>query len=298
MKKLLPILIIAVLMASCQKKNSYTYSEIVEETSYITGLTSTNEGEPEIIKAVDDSTAYCMAFEKFCISQKAQDEVIKLTGSCANRTTDFKLIAEDGRDIRLTSGINDLETVESSIREKVFGIDLGNDVAAEKETPVKIDSAKIKELTPYFNVERDEFSNDGESFYVPKTAPKYVNQNAIYFYFLAMDGKAVTLRWKLQYFADEWLFIDYIKLSIDGKAFTYFPENLKRDSGNGGYIWEWFDESVKPIDKEMITALANAKEAKIKLFGTEYQKVVVVTAAQIKSMKQTLDLFHAMGGKL
>jgi hypothetical protein len=69
------------------------------------------------------------------------------------------------------------------------------------------------------------------------------------------------------------------------------------DSGDGGKIWEWFDESVSVSDKQLINALANSKSAKMKLIGRQYFDVKNISQDQIKGIKRTLELYQAMGGK-
>jgi hypothetical protein len=159
----------------------------------------------------------------------------------------------------------------------------------------KIDSAKIKELKNFFRIKTDEFSTTGLTWYQPKSAPNYSNRNALYCYFHTENNVASNLRFKLQYYSEDWLFFDKVQFSIDGKAYEYIPSKTETDSGDGGHIWEWFDESVYESDRELLNALANAKSAKMKLSG-KYFDVRNITKEQIKAIKQTLDLYEAMGG--
>lgn len=160
-----------------------------------------------------------------------------------------------------------------------------------------IDSAKIKELEPFFYAKKDEFDPNGLVWYKPKSAPKYTNRNGIYCYFQSNKGMPSNLRLRLQYYADDWLFFKKVQFSIDGKAYEYIPMDTETDSGNGGKIWEWFDESMGKSNTELLDALANAKSAKMKLIGDQYYDIKTINSTQIRDIKRTLDLYKAMGGE-
>ena len=181
-------------------------------------------------------------------------------------------------------------------------------IAAENERKVseeeqrqdsifKAESAQsIKELKPFFDFKKDDFSSSDKQWVTPKDAPKYVNRNGIYCYFQVNDGKANNFRLKIQYAADDWLFIKYYIFSIDDMVFEYRPDNIETDHDSS--IWEWADNQVTAIDNSLINALAMAKKAKIKFEGRQYYKVKEITPAQLKSIQRTLKLYRAMGGTL
>ena len=87
------------------------------------------------------------------------------------------------------------------------------------------------------------------------------------------------------------------QFSIDDKAYEFVPMDTETDSGNGGRIWEWFDESMGKSNTELLQALANAKSAKMKLIGRQYYDTRTITQTEIKDIKRTLDLYKAMGGE-
>lgn len=161
----------------------------------------------------------------------------------------------------------------------------------------KAESAQtMKELKPYFTFKKDEFSDNNTEWVMPKDAPKYINHNGIYCYFQSNDGRASNFRLKIQYAADDWLFIRYYIFSIDGMVFEYRPDNIETD--NDSSIWEWADNQITAIDNSLINTLADAKSAKIKFEGRQYNKVKNITSAQLKSIQRTLKLYRAMGGSL
>lgn len=301
-KKSLVLLLILVLLSSCDK--SYKYVETVQEES-ILGGTDIKDSEEKIIKAPNDSTAYLEAYTKFCISSKISKDMKQSLGETFSTPLSFKLYNDKEEDITNTTLFISRAKQEKEIEKQVFSMDNSIQQAVDEnkkeeaenfKKTVKIDSTKIKKLEKYFRKRKDEFSKEGKTWYEPKSAPTYVNKNALYCYFQTENGIPNNLRFRLQYFSDEWLFIKKIQFSIDGKAYEYIPSNTETDNGDGN-IWEWFDESVTPSDKNLLTALSNAKKAKMKLLGRQYFEIKPITQDQILNIKRTIEMYNAMGGK-
>ena len=157
----------------------------------------------------------------------------------------------------------------------------------------------IARCSNLFNVKKDEFSNI--TWVKPKEAPKYRNKNAVYCYFATEDGKATHIfRFVYQYSAEDWLFIRFMIFNIDGENITIIPD-METDCGYGGIIWEWCDEPVNNntsgIDEDFIKKIANAKSVKVKMVGNQYSDIRTLSAAQIKSIKNTYEYYLALGGK-
>ena len=290
-------------LTSCDK--SYKYVEKVSEESVLGG-TDIKEKEEEIIKAKDDSTAYLEAFKKFCISVKVNKDMAQSMGKTYSTPLSFTILNDKGEDITNTTLFASRSQREKEIEEQIFSMknsiqDAVDNNKKEKseefKQTAKIDSAKIKELKQFFRVRKDEFSTTGKTWYKPKSAPSYTNRNGLYCYFQTENDMPSNLRFRMQYYSDDWLFFSKVQFSIDGKAYEYVPMDTETDSGDGGHIWEWFDESVSESDKELINALANAKSAKMKLIGRQYFDVRNISQDQIKGIKRTLELYQAMGGK-
>lgn len=150
-----------------------------------------------------------------------------------------------------------------------------------------------------FRIKKDEFSDN--AWVEPAGAPKYRNQNGVYCYFASKDGEAPSnFRFVYQYCAEDWLFIESMIFNIDGDNIRISPD-MERDCGNGGKIWEWCDESVNysisGINEEFIRRIANAKTVKVKMNGSQYYDTRTLSAAQIKSIKDTYEYYLALGGK-
>lgn len=305
MKKLNILIFLGLMTFFTSCENSYKYVEKVSEES-ILGGTDIKEKDEETIKAKDDSTAYLEAFKKFCISVKVNKDMAQSMGKTYSTPLSFKLLNDKGINITNTTFFTNRTQREKEIEEQIFSLNNSiqdavdnnkKEKAEEFKETAKIDSAKIKELKQFFRVRKDEFSTTEKTWYEPKSAPSYTNRNGLYCYFQTENDMPSNLRFRMQYYSDDWLFFSKVQFSIDGKAYEYVPMDTETDSGDGGHIWEWFDESVSESDKELINALAYAKSAKMKLIGRQYFDVRNISQDQIKGIKRTLDLYQAMGGK-
>jgi hypothetical protein len=304
-RQLLGLLLIGTLLTSCDNSKTYKYVEITAEQGVLGGIEK-KEKEAKIIQASSDSAAYLDAFQSFCISLKVNKDMKQTLGTVYSTPVKFKLLNDKGEDIANTVYFADKEKREKEITEQTFAmsntlqesVDKSKaDDAKQFQTTAKIDSTKVKDLTKYFRQKKDEFSNENKIWYEPKSAPQYTNRNGLYCYFQTENGMPSNLRMRFQYYAEDWLFFSRIQFAIDGKAYEYIPDDTETDSGDGGKIWEWCDQSLSQADKELIYALANAKSAKMKIIGRQYHDQKTVSQEQIKSIKQTLDLYNALGGQ-
>lgn len=161
---------------------------------------------------------------------------------------------------------------------------------------ITIDSAKIKELKPFFTEKKDEFK--GIVWVEPKSRPKYANANGICTYFaLNSDGKPENLRFLIQYHADDWLFIHSYTFLIDGNVYTFSNPDVERD--NNSMIWEWSDTGVAQSGEvaQILYAIKNAKEVKMRFNGRQYHKDKVLSPKDLKAIQQPIEYFEALGGR-
>lgn len=286
-------LIATFLFSGCNKK--YSYVEEIIDKGVWGDLNERTTKEPETIWAKSDTAAYIEALEKFATSQYVYDAAISDGMDWHDVPICFRLYTRDGVDI------SDIEFASKKWWEDFYSnmYERFHDTSLSANSSFgKIDSTRIKELLPLFDVKKDEFAPDGRIWYKPKTAPSVVWTNGIYLYFMVKDGKAQNLRLKVQYYDDNWLFFENLYFSIDSNAYVYTPHDTKRDSGRGGMIWEWFDEQMHRDDKVLLEALSNAKNAKIKFVGDKYYEIRTISTEQIESINNTLELYYLLGGTL
>ena len=272
---ILAISIIAFTLTACEKK--YTYVETVSEPSLLGGSYSDKEEAPVVIKAKNDTLAYLEACQKFAIAMKVYKDMGETVGnSTLGIPKKFALYNADGKDITDIAFVS-REAEEAAIIERIFSMEnkleeTKKSFEEERRASIKVDSAAVEQLLPFFTVKKDEFDPKATTWYTPRSAPKYINRNGIYCYFGTADGLPKVLRFVVQYRADNWLFIKKVQFSIDGSPYEFVPNNVERDN-EGGYIWEWFDEPLLYSSKDIIRALSEAKSAKMKLIGDQYYDI-------------------------
>lgn len=168
--------------------------------------------------------------------------------------------------------------------------------SATKES-AKVDSVKIKELTPKFTENFDEFKS--VTWVKPKSAPKYLSMTGYYTYFdLNENRQPENLRFVIQYMQNnDWLFIRKYVFLIDGKTYEFNNPDMERD--NDTRTWEWSDTGVTQDHeaKAIVRAIRNAKEVKVRFIGDTYHNDKTLTQEQIKSITEPIDYFEALGGK-
>lgn len=280
-------MLMATFMVSCgSKMKNYTY------TSRGIDRLGKEETKTEVITALSDSLAFIEAYERHFITEQVfYDMQVLLKDTASYRDLGFTLTDETGKDI-LSVPFAGRDSIVSSLYNEIVA-----PVKAKYESMLAdVADARIKaeKLKPYFSFRKDEFG--GQVWVEPKDAPQYVDVNGIYCYFMLVDGKPSNLRFKIQYRADDWLFIQSYKFLIDGNTYDYVPGKVERD--NDSYIWEWSDTQVSVLSESLLKSLSVAKTAKIRFVGRQYHKDKDITAKQIASIKRTLDYYYTLGGKI
>lgn len=235
-------------------------------------------GRPDVdatTQAASDEAAFRFAREQWVAKnhQPAIDQLTKLIKTTTDETLKEKAKA------RLDSVKVDMDQF-NSILAKV-----------EAEEAARRDSIKAV-LLPMFRIDRDPFK--GVRFYEAKSAPEFVDVNSVHLYIGEQDSKALTLRLKLQYRADDWLFIEKAQIQSNGTVFTLKDRDWNRDN-DGGYIWEWSDKPLDGSDFLAISALAT-NGGSIRYTGSKYFDERKLTKKEVENLKKTIELYKALGG--
>ncbi|AYL95803.1 hypothetical protein [Mucilaginibacter celer] len=164
-----------------------------------------------------------------------------------------------------------------------------NSAVLKQLASIDIDAPTFKKLYAKARKKYDKFS--GNTYIHDKSSPQYVNYNGIYAY-IAQNGSDFSLRFSIQYAADDWLFIKKVTFNADGENYTYTPD-FKTDNGDGG-IWEWCDDEVYGTDIAMLADIANAKKAQARYDGDKYYKVVNITPMQRAALKKQLQIYKGL----
>lgn len=288
MRNIVFILAFALLASGCKKKYRYV------ETKYDFLHSKVVNNKVVFLEEEDDTQAYISAFKSFEIS-KAGFAFNEGDKYLLDSPMFFSLYNQDDLDIAKNFTYSNQDSIEKALRDIIYNI-----VNDNREKPVPYttdkDSATIKKLIPLFTIKRDEFSTDQSAWVVPKSKPQFINQNGFYSYFQYSNGVASNFRFVIQYAADDWLFIKNAIFSADNLVFEYYPsDNFKRD--NNSTIWEWSDQNLGAEYQGMMIAISKANQVKVKLVGSDYSKVKELNKKQIESLKNTYNLYIALGGK-
>lgn len=181
------------------------------------------------------------------------------------------------------------DSIEKAQRQRMIVEQQQRDSIARLEN-----AATIKKLKGKFREKKDDFNST--TWILPTSAPRYSNQNGVYCYFAKSGLGASGFRFRFQYAADNWLFIEKIQFNIDDRYFTITPD-MKRDHNTS--IWEWCDvpvSSTGDVTEDLIKKISVAKSVKMRLVGMQYYKDKTMSSAQIQSIKDTYEYYKALGG--
>ena len=296
MRSLPVLLMMAVIISGCNK--TYTYMETVQEKSLFGDSDNLRVKKAVTIGARNDTLAYRKAYRKYYTSLRICSAIAEKDSRLVGIPIKFSLYGPKGNQVLPYLDVSMLDCITDHIMasEKDINKPLSRAKRA-KQNPV--DSVKIKEVSALFSFNRDEFDPRGLTWIKPKSAPQYTNRNAIYCYFMKDADEVVSnFRLRIQYCADNGLFIRKYQFSIDGKAYEFVPDKVEHDY-SGGRVWEWCDES--PASEQniaIVKALAVAGNAKIKFIGRQYSDTRALSQKEIKGIKNAFDLYIAMGGSL
>jgi len=137
----------------------------------------------------------------------------------------------------------------------------------------------------------------GITWYQDKSSPRFVNSNGFFLYMGTSKGFATTLRFQIQYFGDDWLFIDKYFFNVDGATKTIDPSYGDIEKDNDSEVWEWFDTDPNSSEVELINSIIKSKKTVMRIVGSQYYKDVVITSTQKKALKRVLIVYEGLGGK-
>lgn len=296
MKKTLILLAItASIFVACEKKQTYTYIEYNEEDDLFGG--TDEKKEEKTFEAYSDSIATIEAYSKFTISQKVNSDMVEAYEKTYSKPVRYEILTETGKDItflEFKGRDSILASVYSNIYSTENSLKKGREDLKEKMyAGKKFDSITYNKLISKFEIKEEEFSSPQKKWIIPKSKPKYIDNNYVYSYFQAdKNNNANNLRLVIQYAAEDWLFIKRIQFLIDGNLFEVSAYDVKTDH-NGGRIWEWTDITM---DTELKIALEFAKSVKIKLTGQNYARERILSKKEITSLNETIAIYYAMKG--
>ena len=127
------------------------------------------------------------------------------------------------------------------------------------------------------------------TWYQSPSSTKYRNANAFHLYFGVSNGSPAGLRLVIQYFADDWLFINSAKINVDGVIYSVGSSEWERD--NDSDVWEWIDEPLS--DRSLIEAIIKSKSSVIRFEGTQYYDTRTISSTQKRALRDVLDAYDS-----
>ncbi len=102
-------------------------------------------------------------------------------------------------------------------------------------------------------------------------------------------GNNVQLFQRVQYKADDWLFVKrYVVLAGD-ERYESSPVDFKRDN-SGGKIWEWITLNVNDKQRHLIDAVAAESDAIVRFYGRDYYADKEMSEIQRDALSKMLRL--------
>lgn len=153
----------------------------------------------------------------------------------------------------------------------------------------------ILNATKNLRVHSDEIS--GTTYYFDKYSPKYINTySTVYAYIGDSKNKKPSLRLKIIYVDNDWLFVEKFTIKADDDVFHIEEKRygeIERDNGSGG-IWEWLDREVTEREMTVIQSIIESKNAVIRFKGKHYHSDKKISEAEKKALSNIVLVYEDM----
>lgn len=154
-------------------------------------------------------------------------------------------------------------------------------------------ASKAEQLKKKMRKEVDDMR--GITFYYDPASAKFDNRNDFGCY-LGQGKEGIWLRFRAQYYGNDWLFVQKLMVKADTSVFELFPTAEIRKGNGAGDIWEVWDEQTNASNMEVLKAVAESKDAKVRFVGREYHDERKITPAQKQAIRNVFELYEAMTG--
>jgi hypothetical protein len=172
------------------------------------------------------------------------------------------------------------------------------EVVADQTPPSKpaVSPAELKAALGKMTVKEDTVK--GTKFYSPIGAPKYANANGFYIYIGQTGDSEPYLRFRIQYYGDDWLFIESFFFNVDGETFEISTSLSEMERDNDSSVWEWYDVAPTSENVAMLQKIMNSKKTVMRMEGSQYYKDKTINDAQKSAIKNTFIVYQGLGGTL
>jgi len=184
-----------------------------------------------------------------------------------------------------------LSSVDQGIKDKEEAIRTAK-IESEKADKERLANATKKLRTQFDDVK-------GITWYYDKSTPQYTNYNSFHIYIGTEKTKRPWLRFRIQYTADDWLFIQSYIIKTDNSTYTIETSygQVETDNGSDG-IWEWFDVKMDNTKYQIVKDIIDSKSVKLRYNGKQYYKDRHLTNSEKQGLRNVLNAYEALGGSL
>jgi len=137
----------------------------------------------------------------------------------------------------------------------------------------------------------------GTTWYKDENTTRFNDINSFYLYFGKRKNKPPELRLRIRYCSEKWLHIMSFMAIIDNNRFMKPLAKFKQLRGTTN-LQELFDERITPEDHKLLKKIIQSNKTTIRFQGQKGFADIMLTQAQKKSMKNVLDAFKEVQGKL
>lgn len=182
-----------------------------------------------------------------------------------------------------------LMDVENGIKEQKL---------AEEKAKLEKEKAERERLANVTKKLRTKYDDVNEiTWYYDKSTPYYANNNSFHIYMGKEKNGSPWLRFRIQYAADDWLFIENYTIKTDSTSYTIDTSygEVETDNGYGG-IWEWYDVPMTNLLYGIVKDVIKSKSVKLRHSGKQYYKDRTITEKEKQGLQNVLDAYKALGG--
>ena len=186
-------------------------------------------------------------------------------------------------------------TSKTTDTEVVSSVDSTMPPAPTTTVPL-VSNKQFKAALAQTNVKNDDV--EGKTWYRAKASPSYVNQNGFFLYIGKDAGGDPYFRFRIQYFGEEWLFINSFIINVDGVKYDIQPGSGELERDNNASVWEWYDTNPSSSDIDMLRAISKSQKTVVRMVGDQYHKDIIISSTQKRALSTMFTVYMGLGGTL
>lgn len=239
-------------------------------------------------------------------NDKLKQEIQDLKFGPEKMLSQAQIYIEDQDFVKAKSELKSLiekhSTTEQATEAKQLLVMAENGISAQKlaEEQLRIekekaDKERLSNATKKLRSQYDEMN--GVTWYYDKSTPQYTNYNSFHLYMGQKEGGKPWLRFRIQYTADDWLFIESFVIKTDYTSHTISTSYGQVETDHGsGKIWEWYDVKMDNRLYSIVIEIIESKSVKLRCNGKQYYKDRTLSAKEKQGLQNVLDAYEALGG--